>query len=266
MPLRNHPLFDRTTIPGRITGFLLVSAVAGALVAGLFVPLTIVAGTAVSGTSALFASLPSELEVERPSQSTKVLASDGQVIATFFAENRSSVPLAQMSPFIKEAIVAIEDSRFYEHGGVDGQGILRALSSNLTSGARQGASTLTQQYVTNVINESLAAKGKDEQIVLNGQKGIGDKLREMKLAIALEKKFSKDEILEGYLNIVFFNRDAYGIEAASRYYFSTTAKDLTLPQAALLAGLVNSPSFYDPATNPEKSLTRRNQVLANMLS
>ena len=83
----------------------------------------------------------------------------------------------------------------------------------------------------------------------------------MKLAIELEKKYTKDQILEGYLNIVFFNRDAYGIEAAARYFFSTTAKDLTLPQAALLAGLVNSPSFYDPAVNPENSIQRRNQVL-----
>ena len=265
-PLRNHPVIDNSTVGGQISAFLLASALAGALVAGLFIPGAVMAGTAVSGTSALFASLPSELEVERPAQSTKVLTADGKVIATFFAENRSSVPLAEMSPFIKDAVIAIEDSRFYEHGGVDSQGILRALASNLTTGARQGASTLTQQYVTNVINESLAAEGKDEQIVLNGQKRVGDKLREMKLAVALEKKFSKDQILEGYLNIVFFNRDAYGIEAAARYYYSTTAKELTLPQAALLAGLVNSPSFYDPATNPENSLARRNQVLASMLA
>ena len=102
-------------------------------------------------------------------------------------------------------------------------------------------------------------------MILSGQKNMGDKLREMKLAVALEKKFSKEQILEGYLNIVFFNRDAYGIEAASRYFFSTTAKDLTLPQAALLAGLVNSPTFYNPAINPENSMARRNQVLDEML-
>ena len=83
----------------------------------------------------------------------------------------------------------------------------------------------------------------------------------MKLAIALEKKFTKEQILEGYLNIVFFNRDAYGIEAASKFFFSTTAKDLTLPQAALLAGVVNSPSYYDPITNPENAKVRRDLVL-----
>ncbi|HEX9089206.1 MAG TPA: transglycosylase domain-containing protein, partial [Arthrobacter sp.] len=139
-------------------------------------------------------------------------------------------------------------------------------ASNLTGGSRQGASTLTQQYVTNVLNESLVSADKGDQIVLNGQKSIGDKVREMRLAIELEKKYTKDQILEGYLNIVFFSRDAYGIEAASRYFFSTTAKSLTLPQAALLAGLVKSPSFYNPAVYPDNAIQRRNHVLDAMLS
>ena len=166
-----------------------------------------------------------------------------------------------MSPYIKDAVIAIEDSRFYEHGGVDTTGILRALVST-ARGNKQGASTITQQYVNNVINSSLEAEGKSDQVLLNGvNKGVGDKLREMKLAIALEKKFTKEQILEGYLNIVFFNRDAYGIEAASKFFFSTTAKDLTLPQAALLAGVVNSPSFYDPITNPDNAKVRRDLVL-----
>ncbi len=138
--------------------------------------------------------------------------------------------------------MAIEDSRFYDHAGIDPQGILRAVISNMTKGGQQGASTITQQYVTNVINEARLSQDRPDEVILSGQKNMGDKLREMKLAIALEKQFTKDQILEGYLNIVFFNSDAYGIEAASRYFFSTTAKDLTLPQAALLAGLVNSPS------------------------
>ena len=171
-----------------------------------------------------------------------------------------------MSPYIKDAVIAIEDSRFYEHGGVDTTGIMRALVST-ARGNKQGASTITQQYVNNVINSSLEAEGKSDEVLLNGvNKGVGDKLREMKLAIALEKKFTKEEILEGYLNIVFFNRDAYGIEAASKFFFSTTAKDLTLPQAALLAGLVNSPSFYDPITNPENAKVRRDLVLKAMLT
>jgi membrane peptidoglycan carboxypeptidase len=250
----------------RVLGFLTVSAICGVLAASLVVPGVAAAGVAVSNSIIFFNSLPSELTVDSPSQSTKVLSADGKPIATFYAENRVKVTLDQMSPYIKDAIVAIEDSRFYEHGGVDPQGILRALTSNLTSGGRQGASTLTQQYVTNVVNESLLSADRGDQVILSGQKSVGDKVREMKLAIELEKKYTKDQILEGYLNIVFFNRDAYGIEAAARHFFNTTAKDLTLPQAALLAGLVNSPTFYDPAVHPENAIQRRNQVLAKMLS
>ena len=250
----------------RVLGFLTVSAVCGVLVASLAVPGVAAAGVAVSRSITFFNNLPAELAVDPPSQSTKVLSADGKPIATFFAENRVKVSLDQMSPYIKDAIVAIEDSRFYTHAGVDPQGILRALTSNLTGGARQGASTLTQQYVTNVINESLLSADRSDQVILSGQKSIGDKVREMKLAIELEKNYAKDQILEGYLNIVFFNRDAYGIEAAARHFFSTSAKDLTLPQAALLAGLVNSPSFYDPSAYPDNAIKRRNQVLDKMLS
>jgi len=253
------------TALGRLVGFIAVSAICGVLAASLVVPSVAAAGVAVSNSITFFDNLPAELTVDPPSQSTKMVTADGQTIATFYAENRVRVTLDQMSPFIKDAIIAIEDSRFYEHAGIDPQGILRALTYNATQGGRQGASTLTQQYVTNVINESFLSADQGEQVILSGQKSVGDKIREMKLAIELEKKYTKDQILEGYLNIVFFNRDAYGIEAAARHFFSTSAKDLTLPQAALLAGLVNSPSFYDPAANPENSLQRRNQVLGNML-
>lgn len=250
---------------GRLLGFLAASVMCGVLAASLVVPAVAAAGMGVSFSIGFFESLPTELTVQPPSQATRVLTSDGQAIATFYAENRVRVPLDQMSPFIKDGIIAIEDSRFYTHAGVDPQGILRALVSNLTKGGEQGASTITQQYVTNVLNEAQLSQDRPDAVVLNGQKDFGDKLREMKLAIALEKKYTKDQILEGYLNIVFFSSNAYGIEAAARYFFSTTAKDLTLPQAALLAGLVNSPTLYNPATNPDKSIVRRNQVLSEML-
>lgn len=250
----------------RVLGYFTVSALCGVLAASLLVPAVAGAGVALRESVTMFNNLPAELTVDAPSQSTTVLTADGKTIATFYAENRVKVGLDQMSPYIKDAIVAIEDRRFYEHGGVDGQGILRALASNLTSGGRQGASTLTQQYVTNVLNESLMSADKGDRIVLNGQKTIADKVREMRLAIELEKKYTKDQILEGYLNIVFFSRDAYGIEAASRHFFSTTAKSLTLPQAALLAGLVKSPSFYNPAVHPDNAIQRRNQVLDAMLT
>jgi membrane peptidoglycan carboxypeptidase len=249
----------------KLLGFVLVSCLCGVLVASFLVPGAALAGTSVSRSISYFNSLPTELAVPAPSQTTRMLTADGKLIATFYSENRVRVPLKQMSPFIRKAVVAIEDSRFYEHGGVDTQGVLRALTSNLTRGDRQGASTLTQQYVTNIVNESLISEGREDQVVLSGQKTMGDKLREMRLAMALEKKFTKDQILEGYLNIVFFNRSAYGIEAAAQYFYSVPASKLTLPQSALLAGLVNSPSFYDPVTNPKNSLKRRNQVLGEML-
>ncbi|MFD1243528.1 transglycosylase domain-containing protein [Arthrobacter ulcerisalmonis] len=253
------------SVLGGFMGFLAISVVCGFLAASLVVPAVAAAGYGVTNSIGFFENLPEELTVDPPSQSTNVLTADGQLIAVFFAENRIRVPLDQMSPFIKDAIVSIEDSRFYEHAGVDPRSVLRAAISNLTKGGQQGASTITQQYVTNVINESRVSQDKADEVILSGQKNVGDKLREIKLAIALEKQYSKDQILEGYLNIVFFNSDAYGIEAAARYFFSTSAKDLTLPQSALLAGLVNSPSFYNPAINPDKSLIRRNQVLAEML-
>ena len=266
MATGKNPLFDTATTLGKILLFLGVSAICGVLVAGLLVPAAAVSGSAASGSIQFFDTLPAELKVDPPSQSTTILASDGSPIANLYAENRTRVSLDQMSPHIKDAIIAIEDSRFYEHGGVDTTGILRALVST-ARGNKQGASTITQQYVNNVINSSLEAEGKGDEVLLNGvNKGVGDKLREMKLAIALEKKFTKEQILEGYLNIVFFNRDAYGIEAASKFFFSTTAKDLTLPQAALLAGVVNSPSYYDPITNPENAKVRRDLVLHAMLT
>lgn len=266
MVTRKNPIFDTATTLGKIFGFLGVSAICGVLVAGLLVPAAAVSGSAASGSIEFFDTLPAELQVDPPSQSTRILAADGSLIANLYEENRTKVALDQISPFMKDAIIAVEDSRFYEHGGVDTTGILRAVVST-ARGNKQGASTITQQYVNNVLNANLAAEGNTEDIKLNGvNKGVGDKLREMKLAIALEKEFSKEQILEGYLNIVFFNRDAYGIEAASKFFFSSTAKDLTLPQAALLAGLVNSPSAFDPITNPENAKQRRDLVLSLMLN
>ncbi|MCE3292974.1 MAG: glycosyl transferase [Arthrobacter sp.] len=249
----------------RMLGFVVLSSFCGVLVAAYLVPQVALAGNTLTSSITYFNSLPTELAVRPPSQTTRLVTADGKLIATFYEENRVRVPLKTMSPFIKDAIVAIEDSRFYQHNGVDPQGILRALTTNLAQGERQGASTLTQQYVTNVANEARISAGREEQVILSGQKNVADKLREMRLALALEKKFTKDQILEGYLNIVFFNRSAYGIEAASQYFFSVPASKLTLPQAALLAGLVNSPSLYDPVANPDNSIQRRNQVLDAML-
>jgi membrane peptidoglycan carboxypeptidase len=249
---------------GRLLAFFVISAVCGALVAGIFMPVAAATWGATNGTMQFFDGLPTELTVTPPARVTQIVAADGSGIATLYSENRTPVNLDQMSPNIKNAVIAIEDYRFYDHGGVDTTGILRAVMANIR-GDRQGASTLTQQYVANVLKENSLAQGEDPTVLLNGQKSLGDKLREMKLAIALEKKYSKDDILAGYLNLVFFNTHAYGIQAASQYFFSVDAKDLTLPQAALLAGLVNGPSVYDPTQYPESSVARRNLVLDAML-
>ena len=163
----------------RILGFLAASVMCGVLVASLVVPAVAAAGVGVSSSIGFFEKLPGDLTVQPPSQATKVMTADGQQIAAFYAENRVQVPLDQMSPFIKDGIIAIEDSRFYEHAGVDPQGILRAVVSNLTRGGEQGASTITQQYVTNVLNEAQLSQDRPDAVVLNGQKTLGDKLRDM---------------------------------------------------------------------------------------
>ena len=247
-----------------VLAFIAAGAVCGILAAGLFLPATAMAGAAVSSSIGMFDRLPDDLNLNAPPAASRVLASDGSVIASFYAENRAPVTLDKMSPFIRDGIVSIEDARFYHHGGIDTTGILRALVAT-AQGGRQGASTITQQYVNNMIIESLVAQGKGDDVKLGYAKTIGDKLREMKLAIALEKTYSKDQILQGYLNVVYFGNGAYGIDAAAHEYFNVSASDLTLPEAAALAGVVNSPVYYDPLTEPDHVVSRRNEVLDKML-
>ena len=242
-----------------------VCGVVGVLVAALFVPVGAVATAAMGGADKFLSVVPSGLDFKAPAQASTVLASDGSTIATLYAQDRQIVGLEQMSPFIRNGVVAIEDDRFFEHGGVDVKGIARALVATL-NGSRQGASTITQQYVNNMLIEQLVAEGKSDQAKLGSEKTLVDKVKEIQLAIGLEKKMSKNDILAGYLNIIYFGNGAYGIESAAKLYFSTTAKDLTLAQAAALAGVVNRPSYYDPMTAPEKVVERRNDVLNRMLT
>ena len=265
MAAKKHPIFDTATTLGKLMLFLGVSSICGVLVAGLMVPAVALTGNTATSSIDFFDQLPDEMSVGAPAQSSKILASDGSLLATFYDQNRTEVKLADISPFMKNAVIAIEDARYYQHGGIDTKGLMRAVVSMVQGGGRQGASTITQQYVNNVIIQTYAANGENDKIKLGGDKTAGDKVREIKLAIAMEKKYSKDDILQGYLNWVFFANNTYGIEAAASYYFGVHAKNLTLPQAALLAGVVNSPTRYDPVVNPENALSRRNMVLANML-
>lgn len=265
MAARKSPVIETASTLGRILGFLGVSALCGVLAAGLLVPMAAATGVTASTSIEFFDDLPTELEVGPLSQPSRVLAVDGTQLASIYAENRKPVALDEVSDVMEEAIIAIEDSRFYEHGGVDVQGIARAAVNNLTSGARQGASTLTQQYVNNVLNEAIKTSESEEELLIGDNKDYGDKIREAKLAIAVEKRFTKEEILTGYLNIVFFNSNAFGIEAAAQYFYGIPAAELNLQQSAMLAGMVRGPSLYDPTTNPELAKQRRDVVLSAML-
>ncbi len=264
MAARKSPLFDTATTFGKIIAFLGISGLAGVLAAGLLVPVAAAAGTGASASIQFFEELPAELKRESLAQPTTIVAADGSLIATLYKENRQPVTLDQVSPYMTDALIAIEDYRFYDHGGVDLEGIMGAIASNLTSDRTRGASTLTQQFVTNVLNDT--ARQNDGTSIFNGDKSVGDKLREMKLAIAVEKELSKDEILEGYLNIVQFSGMSYGVQAASKYFFNMDAKDLNIQQSALLAGVVNGPTLYSPELNPEGALQRRNIVIDAMLT
>ncbi|MFJ7751353.1 transglycosylase domain-containing protein [Arthrobacter sp. NPDC097144] len=265
MAARKSPLFDTATTLGKIVAFFGVSALCGVLAAGLLVPAAAAAGTAASGSLQFFDDLPSELQAEALAQPSKILANDGSLIATVYSENRQPITLDQVSPAMIDAMLAIEDDRFYEHGGVDMQGILGALASNLTSDTNRGASTITQQYVNNVIIDTNLQNGKEVVLSGSADRKYGDKIREMKLAIALEKQMSKDEILQGYFNIVPFSGTTFGVQAAAKYFFNLDASQLNLQQAALLAGIVNGPTVYSPTGNPDMALKRRNVVLRAML-
>jgi len=245
--------------------FLVLSSVGGILSAGFAAPFVGVTAALTRASAELFEELPSDFNVQQPSQISTLLAADGTEITKFYAENRIVVPLSSISVNMQNAIVAVEDQRFYQHQGVDPTGMVRALVSNNAGGSRQGASTLTQQYVRNTLIET-GLKNDDHKIIKDATEStVARKLREMKFALSLEQKYSKQQILEGYLNIAAFSPSTYGVEASSLHYFNKHAKDLTVAEAALLAGTTNAPSAYDPKSQPELAKNRRDWVLAKML-
>lgn len=254
--LKSNPVLSK------LLAFFGISALLGALGAGMLLPAGMLAGAAAQAGTEMLDQIPAELNEEPISVPSKILDQDGNEIATFYAEDRTPVPLEDISQHMIDAIIAIEDERFYEHAGVDGQGLARAMVHNVTSDTQQGASTLTQQYVNNVLVNYQNLNGL--RTTVSGTKQIPDKLREMKLAVAIEKEMTKDEILEGYLNIVLFSGRTYGVESAARLFFNKTAAELNIPESALLAGLVQSPNALNPENNPEGATNRRNLVLGNM--
>jgi len=215
--------------------------------------LAIVLGSIAYAFWSLSRNLPSGLDVAQysPTEATKIISSDGVVLANIFEENREIVPITDIPDDLQHATVAIEDSRFYNHVGIDVRGIGRALMENLRTGhISQGGSTLTQQLARNVY--------------LTREKKLSRKLQEIILALKIERNFSKEQILELYLNQVYYGSGAYGVQTAANVYFGKNVKDLTLAECALIAGLPQKPSVFNPHENLEAAVARRDVVLARM--
>jgi penicillin-binding protein 1A len=210
-------------------------------------------GAAVAGPFFWYPCSLNGLEAHGPAHASVLLAQDGTRLGMLGASgNRLPVSLQHISPVMRKAIIDTEDRRFYENNGIDYVGIVRALKNDVSSGQiSQGASTIEQQLVRN--------------LYLTPQQTIGRKLTEACLAVQLDRRWSKNRILTTYLNDIYFGQEAYGVEAAAEAYFSVHAKDLSLDQAALLAGLPQAPSAYDPLTQPSAARARRTEVLQSML-
>ena len=212
-----------------------------------------------------FADIPSFEELENPDSklATEVIADDGQVLTTFHIENRSYVSYEELSPYLVQAAVATEDIRFYKHSGIDFQSLGRVLVKTLLMGdsGQGGGSTITQQLAKTLypradVSSSIPGFSKVKMVWI--------KLKEWITAVKLERDYTKDEILDMYLNAVFFGSSAYGVRAASQTFFAKEPADLTVEESATLVGMVNKPTRYNPALNPDKALYRRNFVISQM--
>src|SRR6266542_1518903 len=189
---------------------------------------------------------------QRLAESSYIYAADGSIVTGLHAEqNRDIIPIEEVPPHVQKAVVAIEDTRFFQHPGVDVRSIVRAFLKDTAQGrVVEGGSTITQQYIKN----ALISRGRN----------LKGKIDEAALAWQLEQRYTKDQILGLYLNTVYFGEGAYGIEAASETFFGRHAKDLNVAQGALLAGLIKSPTRYDPYRDPDAARRRRDLVIAQM--
>jgi len=268
---------------GALLGGVALSAVVALLITVAVAPPLALTSVAASNTINDFENLPDYLAIGPLSQKSNIYATQSNgtpvLLASFYDQNRVEVSTEQISQYAKDAAIAGEDPRFYEHGGIDLQGTLRAIASTVTGGETQGGSSITQQYVKNVLVqrcETLSTQKQRDSCYNSATATTADrKLKEMRLAIGVEKRFSKAEILQGYLNITGFGGTVYGIEAAANYYFGTSAAKLTLPQAASLVAIVNNPVKFqldqpDSTTNGAANgyaanKDRRNYILGQML-
>ncbi len=215
------------------------------LVVAAVVVIAILALSGIGGCAALSASLPdpSTTKARGRDQSTVILDRNGGLLARLFAEqNRSDQPLQKMPSTLRQAVVATEDQRFYEHAGVDPAGIARALVTDVVLGKKsQGGSTITQQYIKNAFGTP--------------EKTLKRKVEEALLANKIEKSYTKDQILELYLNTIYFGHGAYGVESASQVYFGKSVDKLDLAESAMLAGVIKSPGRYSPYLEPSRGQT-----------
>ncbi|MFD6053606.1 transglycosylase domain-containing protein [Agromyces sp. NPDC060279] len=259
---------------GGLLGFIGMSALAGVLVTAAVTPALAVTGMAANNSITMFENLPGYLEIDPLAQKSTIYAlkPDGtpSAMAYFYDDNREEVAFDYMSQYLKDAAVAGEDPRFYEHGGVDVVGTVRGALSTL-GGNTQGGSSITQQYVKNVLvnNDMSKAKTEEERQAAweeHTKTTVDRKLKEMRYAISVEKKYTKDEILSGYLNIAGFGGQVYGVQAAAQYYFGSNARDLSLAQAASLIAIVNWPEKFrldmpDSETNGANSVDKQGNVV-----
>jgi membrane peptidoglycan carboxypeptidase len=237
------------------------------LFAGVMAPVAIGLGEASNQLSDSVDSISSDLASAEFPLVTTMTDRNGNPIAYLFNQYRLPVSFNQISPNMTNAIIAIEDKRFYQHAGVDLKGALRAALSNSSGGSTQGASTITQQYVKNFLINVVDRDNKTAQAEDQAQTVVR-KLREAKMAMTLDQEWTKNNILTGYLNVVQFGHTGigpYGVGAAAAAFFKTTPEKLTVPQAALLAGMVNNPVLNDPYRHPQTALTRRNVVIDKMV-
>ncbi|RRR95646.1 penicillin-binding protein [Glycomyces terrestris] len=255
---------DRSPL-GDAVALLVCGVLAGILAAAAAFPLAGLFGMAAENSIQSFESLPTELTKPALPQTSYVYASDGETLITsFFEENRREVALDEVSPLMVEALLAAEDSKFYEHNGVDWAGIIRAAVAN-QGGDSQGASTLTMQFVRNTLIYSASTI---DEVIAASEDTYERKLREARYAMAIEESMSKEDILEGYLNVIYLGNQAYGVHAGSYSYFNKPPSELTLAEAATLASLPKFPSYADGLLDGEgddsQILDRRNWVLQRM--
>lgn len=249
-----------------LLAFCILCAAGGLVLSGMYIPLAFGIQKATNSSLVPQGTQSVDMELSKLPQQSKMYASDGKtLLATFYDQNRVVVPLKDISEPMQKAVVAREDHRFLEHSGIDPQGVARAfVQTYIRHGSTQGGSTLTQQYVKNALMDQAIEANDPIAEYRAHEETVARKLREMLISVQLEKHHSKEEILQGYLNIAQFGVGTYGVEAAARRYFSKSAKDLTLGEAATIAAVTKNPTAYDPTRDPQESQKQRNIVLDQM--